>query len=72
MTEIKTVSFRQLMALSQIAEDIFNSTTPAWPPSVPPASPRKAFGGHVYAQAAWAASQTVARDMFIHVCNSFM
>jgi hypothetical protein len=29
----------------------------------------RAFGGHVYAQAAYAASKTVADGFFVHVCK---
>lgn len=50
------------MALKEVDRDTFDSVTPAWPPQM------RAFGGHVYAQAAYAASKTVAGGMFIHVC----
>ena len=29
----------------------------------------RAYGGHVYAQAAWAASHTVARGLVLYVCK---
>ena len=29
-----------------------------------------AYGGHVYAQSVWAASQTVGNGMIVHVCSN--
>lgn len=61
------ISFRQLMALKRRAGesfDTFESLTPAWPP----APFKRAFGGHVYAQAVYAASKTVDKGQVVHVC----
>jgi hypothetical protein len=58
------VSMRRLMALENLGNDTYRSITPAWPPG----NGTTAFGGHVYAQAAYAASKTVSRGMTIHVC----
>ena len=41
----------------------FKSIARAWAPGIG----STAFGGHVYAQAAWAASKTVVEGMIIHV-----
>lgn len=63
--------FAELMALEKIGENTFKSA------SMPcPGGPRifdgklyiSTFGGHVYAQAAWAAAQTVPDGFVIHVC----
>ena len=40
--------------------------------SYPPGNGFTAFGGHVYAQAAYAASKTVDRGFVIHVCLKFI
>lgn len=66
----KPISFRQLMALKRRAGesvDTFESLTPAWPP----APFKRAFGGHVYAQAVYAASKTVDKGQVVHVCVPF-
>jgi hypothetical protein len=57
------VSMRRLMALESLGHDTYRSITPAWAPG----NGTIAFGGHVYAQAAYAASKTVSRGMTIHV-----
>lgn len=59
----KAISFRLLMALKQTGEYTFESLTPAWPP----APHKRAFGGHVYAQAMYAASKTVENGLVVHV-----
>ncbi len=58
------MSFKRLMALETLDPDTYRSTTPAWPPG----NSDRAFGGHVYAQAAYAASKTVSKSMTLHVC----
>jgi hypothetical protein len=69
---IAPLSFDKLMALLPVesssergsqASENFRSIAPAWAPG----GRGTAFGGHVYAQAAWAASRTVGRGMVIHV-----
>jgi acyl-CoA thioesterase len=60
------VSWRRLMLLKKTDDDVFESLTPAWPP----APFKRAFGGHVYAQAVYAASKTVDQGMVVHVCLS--
>ncbi|KAI5281533.1 hypothetical protein KEM54_003212, partial [Ascosphaera aggregata] len=42
--------------------EIFRSRRPLFTPSYYPA----AFGGHVYAQSAWAAAQTVSQGFVLH------
>lgn len=51
------------MALKSIGDDVFQSLTAAWPP----APFQRAFGGHVYAQAMYAASRTVEKGLVLHV-----
>ncbi|OAP63108.1 acyl-CoA thioesterase II [Fonsecaea erecta] len=63
----KPISFRRLMALKRIGDDVFESTTPAWPP----APHRRAFGGHVYAQAMYAASKTVEKGLVVHQMTGY-
>lgn len=59
----KPISWKRLMALKEIGDDTFESLTPAWPP----APFKRAFGGHVYAQAVVAASKTVSDGLVVHV-----
>lgn len=54
---------KELMALEKIDESTFRSI--ALPFS--PGSFGRAYGGHVYAQAVWAAAQTVAKGFIVHV-----
>ena len=65
------LSFRKLMALEDVdissegrsyAIKTFRSIVPAWA-----SGGKTAFGEHVFAQAAWAASRTVGRGMIIRV-----
>ncbi|KIW33806.1 acyl-CoA thioesterase II [Cladophialophora immunda] len=63
----KPLSFRRLMALKRVEEDVFESVTPAWPP----APHRRAFGGHVYAQALYAASKTVGKGLVVHQMTGY-
>jgi acyl-CoA thioesterase len=57
------LSFVNLMALDAIGDNTFMSKTPAWLPAG-----AVTYGGHVYAQAVWAASQTVQDGFVVHVC----
>ena len=59
----KPISWKKLMALKSTGDDTFESLTPAWPP----APHKRAFGGHVYAQALYAAGKTVSGDLAVHV-----
>ncbi|KIY03728.1 uncharacterized protein Z520_00419 [Fonsecaea multimorphosa CBS 102226] len=64
----KPISFRRLMALKRVeGGDVFESLTPAWPP----APHRRAFGGHVYAQALCAASKTVEKGLVVHQMTGY-
>ncbi|EXJ75121.1 uncharacterized protein A1O5_01817 [Cladophialophora psammophila CBS 110553] len=63
----KPISFRRLMALKKTGENVFESLTPAWPP----APHRRAFGGHVYAQAMYAASKTVDKGLVVHQMTGY-
>ncbi|ETI21227.1 acyl-CoA thioesterase II [Cladophialophora carrionii CBS 160.54] len=63
----KPVSWRLLMALKQTGDDVFESLTPAWPP----APFKRAFGGHVYAQAVYAASKTVEKGLVVHQVTGY-
>jgi acyl-CoA thioesterase len=59
----KPISFKRLMAVKPVGDDTFESLTAAWPP----APLQRAFGGHVYAQAMYAASKTVGKGLVVHV-----
>lgn len=58
--------FADLMALNKIDKTTFASAAPAYSPG----GFTRAFGGHVYAQAAYAAAQTVREGFVLHVCMS--
>jgi acyl-CoA thioesterase len=60
------MSFKRLMALEALDPDTYRSIAPAWAPG----DGNRAFGGHVYAQAAYAAGRTVPKGMMLHVCTS--
>lgn len=62
--------FDELMKLEKLDAITFKSLTLAYSPGgqLPNAVPR-AYGGHAYAQSAWAASQTVAEGFLIYVCK---
>jgi acyl-CoA thioesterase len=60
------VSFKRLMALETLGPDTYRSIAPAWAPG----DGNRAFGGHVYAQAAYAAGKTVPKGMMLHVYMS--
>lgn len=69
----RPVSFEELMELERINDTTYRSLTQAFEPGAPtsPSSvPPKAYGGHVYAQAVWAASHTVAEDFVVNACPS--
>lgn len=55
--------FVDLIALEKVDETTYRST--ALPFS--PGGSGRAYGGHVYAQAVWAAAQTVQADFVVHV-----
>ena len=54
-----------LFKLERIDGKTFRSTASPFSPG----DAKRAYGGHVYAQAAWAASQTVDHGFIIHVCR---
>jgi len=64
---VSPTSFVDLMALEKVGKDAekYISRVPAYNPGN-----GTAFGGHVYAQAAWAASLSVDEGMLIHVSFS--
>lgn len=53
--------------LTTASPDKYMSVRPAWTP----AGHTTAYGGHVFAQAVWAAAQTVGEGLVIHVCSIF-
>lgn len=59
----KRRSISELMALEVIGPDTYMSKSSAWSPGGRGA----AYGGHVFAQCVWAACQTIAEGMIIHV-----
>lgn len=58
------VSFEELMKLEKIDDHTFRSVTRAYAPT---GGQNGTYGGHVYAQAAWAAAQTVEDGFLLHV-----
>jgi len=56
------VDFAELIKLEKITDNTFRSTTKAYAPNS-----NMAYGGHVYAQAVWAAAQTVMPGFLVHV-----
>lgn len=60
-------SFADLMALEKDPgkERTYMSKTPAWAAG----GSWNSFGGHVYAQACWAAAQEVGEGLVVHVCG---
>ena len=69
------VSFATLMALEQVNKTTFRSLTAAFEPAGglfdrPAHVPPRAYGGFVYAQAVWAAAQTMEnseQEWVVHV-----
>jgi hypothetical protein len=59
--------FTALMGLRRLDDWRFESTHPAYSPG----GFTRAYGGHVYAQAALAAARTVKKGFVIHVCWCF-
>jgi acyl-CoA thioesterase len=60
------MAFVDLMALEKLDETTYRSTALAFSPS----GSGRAYGGHVYAQAVWAAAKTVESGLVIHVSVS--
>jgi acyl-CoA thioesterase len=60
------MSFRRLIALETLDPDTYRSIAPAWAPG----DGKRAFGGHVYTQAAYAAGRSVPKGMMLHVRTS--
>lgn len=60
-------SFADLMALEKVPgkDNTYMSKTPAWAAG----GSWNSFGGHVYAQASWAAAQEVPEGLVVHVCS---
>lgn len=64
--------FRDLMRLEKIDQSTFRSTAkPFCPGGNHPRAHGVTYGGHVYAQAAWAAAQTVGKDFVLHDITGF-
>jgi acyl-CoA thioesterase len=72
-------SFVELMALERLETAYISSEDSAEPEKIerfrslaapfPPGEGTRSFGGHVYAQSAYAASKTVERGLVIHVSS---
>ena len=58
--------FVDLIALEKVDETTYRSTSLPFSPS----GSGRAYGGHVYAQAVWAAAKTVEAGFVIHVSTS--
>lgn len=61
------IDFTKLIALEKLSANVFRSTALAFGP----ANGNRTYGGHVYMQACYAAAQTVAKDMVLHVSLLF-
>lgn len=60
----RVLSFDQVMQLEKIDDGTFRSVTRAYSPT---GGENGTYGGHVYAQAVWAAAQTVDIGFLVHV-----
>ena len=56
------ISFKRMIALKPIGNDVFESLSSGFPPT----AVARTYGGHVFAQAAFAAAKTVAKGQYIH------
>ncbi|GAB7357861.1 hypothetical protein MBLNU230_g0032t1 [Neophaeotheca triangularis] len=64
--------FADLMELEKINEVTYRSTAlPFSPGGQAPGGVKRAYGGHVYAQAVWAAAQTVGEGFVVHNVTGF-
>jgi acyl-CoA thioesterase len=61
------ISFAQMISVKDMGHDVFESVSSGYPPT----AASRTYGGHVYAQAAYAASKTVAKGMCIHNCTGY-
>lgn len=70
-TRFHPTSFRRMIHVkhtpSSKSSDIYTSTSAAYPPTPSP----RTYGGHVFAQAAWAASYTVPYGMHINSITGY-
>lgn len=64
-----TVSFEKLMRLERLDDNTFGSLTRPFVPGAKHLGFARAYGGHVYAQSAWAAAQTLneTSNFLLHV-----
>jgi acyl-CoA thioesterase len=58
--------FDKVIELERIDDTTFRSIVKAYSPT---GGENGTYGGHVFAQAAWAAAQTVKEGFLIHVCH---
>lgn len=66
----ETLPFVELIKLEQKSSSTYHSVAlPFSPGGRLRQSKKRSYGGHVYAQAAWAACQTVAEGFLIYVCK---
>ena len=61
----RPISFARMIAVKSLGGDVFESLSSGYPPT----AVARTYGGHVCAQAAYAASKTVAKGLFIHNCT---
>lgn len=59
--------FVDLVKLEKINEVTFRSIAQPFAPGGQVNPVKRSYGGHVFAQAAWAACQTVAKGLVLHV-----
>jgi acyl-CoA thioesterase len=69
MADKNPMTFVDLMSLEPLHSSQNGQRIEKFMSVCPPFNPGggSAFGGHVYAQSVWAASQTVGEEMLIHV-----
>ena len=61
--------FDKLIELETIDAVTFRSVVKAYSPT---RGENGTYGGHVFAQAAWVAAQTVTEGLLIHVCSPYV
>ncbi len=62
--------FKDLIRVERIGEDTYRSIAlPFSPGGQLPNAIARSYGGHVYAQSAWAACQTVDAGFLLYVCK---
>lgn len=64
----EVLPFDKVIELEKISDITFRSITKAYSPT---GGQNGTYGGHVYAQSAWAAAQAVKEGFLLHVCQGY-